>query len=644
MRFLLTILFCYSVVAQAQSVYHVSNSGSDGNSGTSALPFLTINHALSVAVTGDSILLNRGNVFNEALTIATNVKFNAYGAGANPIISGYGNVTGFTNVGNIWSATASNAVNGLNLVVLNGSIAYKGRYPNTGWLTFTSYSGDSSITGTLTGNHSGFGIAVRTVPWIIDVTKITSQIGGTLKLFPKITYTPAYGGNGYFLQDVSLIDTVGEYAYNDTTKLLTVYSTSTPTVKIATIDTLVKIQVNGVSFSNIQIEGANKILVYSNNSGLNFTQCKLIGSGADGINGLISASTFSTDTIQNILNNGLTVSSGYTMSNNNSITDCYFKNIGFIAGMGGNGNAQYNAIGLYGNSTLIKYNTFDSVGYIPVFFSGRNVNVLYNDINNYCFVKSDGAAIYSAIGVDSTTLANLSDSGTVIKGNITDNGIGAPLGTTNGVGMNNAAGVYLDENVSHVLVDSNSISNPFQAGIIFHDVAYNTATNNNIYSGNNSYAFVLAGAASVTNNNTFKFNNIFISNGQGGTYRDYFDNQENIDSNYFSRWPTEGNFMYNQGTPQSLTAWAGATHFDLHSKPTPVDVTYDPVLYYSNPTKSSITINIGQTYKDFYGNSANSFTLAPFQSIILFKALNQIIPVVPPNRTIPYLHIRIRSL
>lgn len=643
MRIILTILFSYSV-AFGQSVYHVSNSGNDANSGTSALPFATINHALSVAVTGDSILLDKGSVFNEAITVSTNLKFNAYGSGANPIISGYETITGFTNVGNAWSATATNAVDGLNLVILNGLIAHKGRYPNTGWLTFTSYSGDSSITGTLTGDHAGFGIAVRTVPWIIDVTKIESQVSGTLKLNPKITYPPAYGGNGYFLQDVSLIDTTGEFAYNDTTKLLTVYSTSSPTVKIVTIDTLVNIQSDDVSFSNIQFEGANKALVYSGNSNLNFSNCKLVGSGKDGITGLITASTFSTDTLQNILNNGISISDGYTMNDSNSVTDCLFKNIGFIAGMGGNAHSQYNALTLVGGSSLIKYNTFDSIGYIPVSFLGREANVLYNYIKNYSFVKSDGAAIYTAIGADSAILATVSDSGSIIRGNITENGIGATAGTTNGVGMNAAAGVYLDENVSDVLVDSNSIYHPFQAGIFFHNVNNNTATNNNIYTGNYATGFVLAGPSTLTHDNTFKFNKVFISDNQLGTRRDYFDNQENIDSNYFSRWPTEGNFMYNQGSLQSLTYWATATHFDQHSSPTPIDVTYDPVLYYSNPTKADSVINIGFTYKDFYGNSANSFTIEPFQSIILFKALNQVVPPTPPGKTsISNLKISIRS-
>ena len=102
--------------------------------------------------------------------------------------------------------------------------------------------------------------------------------------------------------------------------------------------------------------------------------------------------------------------------------------------------------------------------------------------------------------------------------------------------------------------------------------------------------------------------------------------------------------MYNQGSPQTLSFWAQATGFDRHSSPTPSDVTYDPVLYYTNPTKTDSVINIGETYKDFKGNSANSFTIEPFQSIILFKALNQIIPVVPPNRTISHLPIRVRSL
>src|SRR6185503_21055366 len=118
------------------------------------------------------------------------------------------------------------------------------------------------------------------------------------------------------------------------------------------------------------------------------------------------------------------------------------------------------------------------------------------------------------------------------------------------------------------------------------------------------------------------------------------------DSNYYSRWPTDGSYIYYNLGDYTLPLWKADFSYDIHSSGTPLNVTYDPVLFYTNPTTSSVTMNIGQTYIDNYGTNANSFTIPPFKSILLFKAINQIQPPAPPPgiTELPNVHFKIRSL
>lgn len=631
MRLILTILFCYSV-AFGQSVYHVSNSGNDANTGTSASPFATIYKALSVVVPGDSILLNSGSTFQGNYTISTNnLKFNSYGSGASPIITALQTQSGFTNIsGNIWRVIADSAVSGLNFVKINNQIAIKGRYPNTGYITITANSGDSSITAALGGTYTGYGIVVKVTPWIIDTSRIKSQVGNVLNLSTHLTYPPlTYGGNGCFLQgDSSLVDTVGEYSYNNATKALIVYSVGTPSVQISTRDTLIKMgHLTSISFNNIQFSGANKYLFYSDSSNhITITNCNLDGSGRDGFTGRTIASNFDYNTIQNILNNGIDINNGYIQNcDSNRFTNNSIKQISTIAGMGSSGDAQGYGIRVNGDYNTFKYNKFDTLGYSGLNFLGKGDSVFYNNFNYFCFTKSDGGAIYTAIGVDSIQIASLSDSGSIVRGNTIENGVGNETGVSIGA---NAGGIYLDENTKYVLVDSNNIHNTFFVALSLGNSHNNTVKNNTVYAGPNSDVFWVSGTGS--NGNVVEKNKFFASAGKYVTHMAANDVSETIDSNYISRWPSEGTFMYDQGSDQTLTTWAGATSYDKHSTVTPPNVTVDLPLYYTNPTGSDSVINLGQTFIDFLGNTANSFTLKPHSSIILFKAINQIPPPPPP--------------
>jgi hypothetical protein len=102
-RALILILFlCW---AADGATYYVANAGNDANNGTSTgTPWKTLSKAQTSLTAGDTVLLNRGDLFYGAWTnLVNNETLDAYGTGALPIIDG-----GFTNRWGIWWVTTIN--------------------------------------------------------------------------------------------------------------------------------------------------------------------------------------------------------------------------------------------------------------------------------------------------------------------------------------------------------------------------------------------------------------------------------------------------------------------------------------------------------------------------------------------------------
>jgi hypothetical protein len=139
MKLVFTIISLLNI-AIAQT-FHVSNVGNDSNDGlTTATSWATIAKANATAGAGDFVFLRAGDRWNESIVpAASNIYYGAYGTGAKPVITGFQTLSGFTNVGNIWTATASTSAYDLNLVLFSGSVKGKGRTPNTGYLTFRTF-------------------------------------------------------------------------------------------------------------------------------------------------------------------------------------------------------------------------------------------------------------------------------------------------------------------------------------------------------------------------------------------------------------------------------------------------------------------------------------------------------------------------
>lgn len=628
MRIAYTILFiCFSLITKATG-YYVSNSGSDSNDGSSGSPFATISKANSVVTTGDFVYLNKGDLWHEKVCPVSGVSYYAYGSGSKPIITGFETLSGWTNVGNIWSSTFSNSVKYQNTVFINGALRAKGRYPNTGYLTFTSHSGLNQITGSLTGtpDYTGGQVAIRNVAWVINNAYITSQSGGTINFSPN-SYYPLNNNYGYIINNISsVLDTLNEWSCDTTSFVIKVYALSTPAAKASSIDTLVNcLSKTNITFDGIEFSGANMtaFLVDSSNS-IKINNCAIKDCGANAITGrATNYMTVTNDSIMNCWNDGLifldfTLGSNYSNSNHLTFSNNYVYNIGTSEVMGKGGNQTTTALDYFGNEGIITYNTIKRVGYIPIFFQGDSNYVWRNYIDSFCFVKDDGGGIYTN-GVSASHFK-----GNKANSNYVSNGIGAGLGAG---GTNQAYGLYQDDYAHNVTMDSNTVTKCITGGILFHDCDSFTVRNN---------TFAINGVATTTFQSTYQnlsnaypniyvTKNIFYSDSSQyalqGAWQVLAANLGVMDSNYYSRPYNDSNIIHVTDGYISLYNWQDSGH-DAHSHITPSGITSAKAVLLFNKSIYPVAYALGGTFIDVKGNSyTNAIDVNPYQSVLLFKAI-----------------------
>lgn len=620
--------------------YYISNTGSDAAAGTSTgTPWQTISKVNAVTFApGDSILFKKGDTWNERLnppssgTAGNPIIFSCYGTGNKPIITGFQTQAGFTNVGNIWTATATNSVKQQNTVMINGTLAYMARTPNTGWSTYTN-STATTLTTALTGtpNYTGSNLVIRDAHWIIDRVKITSQSTGTLNFNPAGTYTSlglALGGNGYFIQNtVSDLDVAGEYQYDSTTKVLKVFATSSPTVKISTIDTLVYLNnKNYINFYKIAFEGANKAGIRLDTANhITIDSCTLNYMGTRAVTGIHSHwARVTNDSINYVFSNSvyLRQDDPYTPTLNtcdsSTVSGNYIHLSGYIAGMGESDNGHYIGISILGHRDSITNNQVDSSGYIGINWAGKNNFIAYNYVTNHNYIKDDGGGIYSVVGF---YLAGLGfDDGSEVRKNIVLHGIGAHTGVAD---AGAAPGIYLDDAVRQVTVDSNFTMDHDVMGLYLNG-------DTTCYVHDNTIVDSLGDCLWIRDNfePTYQMNlkrNILYSQ-KSTTYSIYFlqtNTTQTVDSNYYLRPTAETNkWRMNATSYATLSAWQGATGYDANGHVTPTGLTGGLPLIIYNPSMASVQYLLLTNFKDATGVAypTGTITLPPFGSKILFPA------------------------
>lgn len=614
------IILLFSFNANA-TTYYVSNAGSDAANGlTTGTSWQTISKVNGFTfASGDSILFKAGDSWNEALLPKSNTHFSSYGAGIKPVITGFQTLGGLVQAGNIWSTTASNAGSSLNMVLLNGTIAHKGRYPSADFLIMSGVGSTTVIATNLTGtpSYAGKEVASRQAPWWVSVRTVASQSGGNLTVSPAMVYNANYGSNGYFFQnDSSFVDTLNEFSYASN-KRFSVYATTTPTVQISTIDALVTLSHKAnITFDNITFTGGNKYnFKIDSCQNININSCKInqteFGVFADSSTNI----NVTNDSVFDCLSMGIMFGAlSVTVAPCRKITANYNRihNIGNIIGANFSDSGNYIGILSYGDSAIIRYNVLDSIGYNGIQFVGQYDTVEGNVIHDLLYSKTDGGGIYTFGNSRHCQL------GSVIRKNIIYNAIGTLTGMQ---GASPVVGIYPDNYSEEILVDSNTVFNcDFYASAFFHlQQGVNGVTaRNNLFVDSLAYPFKSESCDSLR-----LYGNVYYSK-KSTIECFYLTSSSSIlqsDSNIYLRPTATSAMIYKNGTTYSYPAFVSATGFDTHGGTTPFNVTSAvPILLY-NPTSTDSTITLSGSYFSAKNiGYTNNITLRPYTGELLFKA------------------------
>lgn len=620
--------------------YYVSNSGDDANNGNSrGTSWRTLNKVNSASFrAGDSILFKRGDTFYGSLrlkasgTVSNPIIFGAYGNGIKPVITGFTNVTSWTNLGgNIWeSSIAISSLTSCNMVVIKGKNTPMGRYPNVGYLPYQSHNTGTSLTSSsLTGtpNWSGANVVMRRERWYTEVDTIISQRGGTLN-FTNQGRFKLKDNWGFFIQnDIRTLDTLNEWYYNPTTKKLSIYSTSSPTnVQVPTLQTLFQDSTNQkyIIVSNIAFIGANQALIdFNYGQFASIINCDLSFGGTAGIMLNGQYPTVTGNTINTV---------GYTGMNFQQncrgaiITGNSIKNVYPITGtqVRGGGASIYSV----GAISLIKNNIVDSSGWGAICVYGDSAKAINNFINHSCLLRDDAAGIATHGGY----------SGIQVIGNIVLNSIGNTDGTSNNYSLL-GNGIYLDDHTKFVTVANNTVSYCSGVGLFLHRAHDITVTNNIFYNNNNSKSNFTKGQifwqytqdAPVTNIN-IKHNTFWATN-SNQTVFNFYSTSTNLndmqsfgiaDSNYYFNPSTSNYFFIKDGgvfNIYTLSAWKTYSGQDSHSFSSPKTISSpDSVRLIYNATSTPSTTILPYNYIDIASNSYNgTITLQPYSSKLLIQ-------------------------
>jgi parallel beta-helix repeat protein len=659
----LLALLSFNIASKANNYYFSSSTGNDSYTSTQAqnqaTPWKSIaklNSFFSSIVAGDNIYFMRGETFygtivvNKSGTSGYPIFIGAYGSGAKPVITGFTTISGWTNEGGgIYSKVISSAVQ-TNMVTIDGVQYAMGRYPDATYLSYESFSTNTSITDNTLGsatNWTGAEAVIRKNDWTIDRCLITNHSGNTLTYTSKGSTQNATANFGYFIQNnLRTLTTYGEWYHNSSTGKFYMYfgsiSPTSKSVKLATLNYLISNSIyDNITVDNINFTGSiNNAVNFSNgNDYCNIQNCDISFSGNDGVNFLTgTSSSVNNNNIKYCNGNGVTSYATATNITNNTISN--IGNIpGQILGQGG-----YNGIYTPGNGVIVRYNTIKNTGYngIILRYSG-SATIQYNFIETVCTILDDGAGIY---------MSSPNVSARLIDHNIIQNVIGGNDGTPNNYPLSN--GIFLDETTTNTTVTNNTVGNILSSGIKLLKANNNTITDNTTFNCARGIEFLDGTTSSVANNRLKR--NIFFAKTASQYSLVFYTSSDNItsfgtaDSNYYVR-PIDDNITFYLRQPstgylyKNLAGWQTFTGQDTHSKKSLKSITDINQLNFQYNASSSpkVVAFSGLSYIDAKGITYNnSATIPAWSSIVLIAnglatastLTTNLLPAVNPAYTV----------
>ena len=634
----------------AVAKFYISTSGNDANSGTIGSPWSTLSKVNATTFSpGDSIFFKRGDTWIGNITASNSgtfispIVYASYGTGAKPIISGLSTVASWSNLGgNIWESVAAvSAVSSLEMVVINGVNVPMGRSPNSGYYTYQSHSGATTITSTdvnsAVRNWTGAQAVIRKAAFVTERNPITAHSGGTL------TYSNgdwnATNGYGFYIQaDARTLDAQNEWYYNPVSKKLRIFSVGTPTnVKVSTISDVVFISTkNFITFDNINFQGSNtRTFAILSSANITIKNCNIDYNGKDAVFGNQNlgspSSTFKllTSSIGYTNNIAVNLSDEFTgaLISNNSIT-----NTGMYDGMGPlQSDYKLSAVIVRGASSIVENNIVDNVGYNGIVFDGNAIIVRNNLVSDFCSQKIDGAGIYSWWGTSGFSTYT----GQKVYNNIVINGIGSNAGTTQ-TGNPIVHGIYLDDGIANVEVYNNTSANNTYSGLYLHNTKSCNVHDNTFYNNSEQQALITSYLSAFPTRTTTLQNNIFFSKSAIQMAIDWetlvnditsFGSAASINSNYYAR-PIDDNQTirtiindYGTDTRRTLANWKTYSGFDALGNKSPLTITnVNDLRFEYNATNDTVIVPLPFNYIDVRGVTYNgTITLAAYSSAVLIK-------------------------
>ncbi len=646
-----SILLCCIISAPYAEHFYVKNGGNDGSNGlTEDAPLASLSKAAATAKAGDTILLHRGDVFRESISLPDRVSLKSYGETVIlPVISGAEQISGWSVVSGkngVFSAPAAHKI--VNLFV-NGKLMRIARYPNSGWLRTTSNNNNSTVVACAAlaahprnsaGYWTGCRMRWRHWSWYFDTRIITDySTDGTLQLAGE----PSNGsgnnekGWGFYLDGkLTELDTAGEWFYDADSKNVYLYPPSGTPIENALVEGMW--DKTGGTVSNGAVEGI--CFRHFTNTGLEVTRTSIIGacrfegigsdSGGAGLTVTWDAEGAAVRfcSFESCLNLAISWVQDPAHKSPTLIENNTFTSIGAVPGYGGNG--PWHAAGIIinaGRNIHIQHNTFDTTGYAAIIFGDPGNFAEYNIIRNAMHTLNDGAGIYT--NCDSST----------IRRNIIMYGNGGWEST--GWEIRLAHGIWPEflEHFKYNIIDSNTCA--FNNGNgIFLPNNFNSSIRGNICYANLSEAQMHIEGGFYTDDNlplndTISGNVLYTVDpkGYGLTYRPEYD-YGIISDNYYCN-PNSNNVIgeYDEGgwdvTAHTLAWWN--SNWDQADKAAKTDIIKRPsgagqsdltgssqLLINMTATRRPVPIGDNGLYLDLDSNAiSGEVELAPYSSIVL---------------------------
>jgi len=636
---LLYVVLCLHA-AQA-ATYYVKASGGNG-SGLSDEDAWSFAKLKASYTTGSTVLFKRGDVFYGTLSAEnSNFTFDAYGEGPNPVISGFTRLDTWTKAnGNIFYTSLD--VSNLNMVTLDGVVKGMGRYPDAGYLKYSSHEGNSAISASAVSaipfDPVGGEVVIRKDRWLLDRHKIVSRSSDKLAYSTfndygnNSNYSPI-DGNGFFIQGhLGTLTADGEWFYDKNAKRLYMFfgsgSPDGRTVKASTLagNFVVNSQRN-IVINNIDFEGSDLNGVYLvGASEVTLNNCNFKQHGGNGVYGIdVSGITINGGTVTDALNNGIWIEHQGTAI---TIDGVHTSDIGVIAGAGRSGDTAQEGISVYGTGTVIKNCTVVNTGFNGITFSGSGDNIVVenNFVDSFCRIKDDGAGIYTF---------NSTGGNRKIRNNIVLHAVGAFEGAESNYWepYGKVAGIYLDGGSKDTQIDNNVIAHGPWGGIFVNGTSDHKITNNLVYDF--PRVLLIHSFKDLFVRNLTVQNNIFIakSSSQSAMFVHMFFNDDpsqfgTFNKNTYARPVNDASTItvqreYAGGNQVDITLpqWTQEYRQDAGSSKSLVTTDQESNFRFEyNHSDNQATVALDGNYADVNNKRYTSrFLLEPHQGIVMIK-------------------------